>query len=67
VTLSITGTFRSTAGSDVIVSLDRNVLALPDEGLALIVGRFTFTPTDEGDVLAPGGAGTITPICPMIS
>jgi hypothetical protein len=67
VTLSITGTFMSREGSDVTVARGRSVIVLPGQGLALIVGRFLFTETEEGEVLQPGGAGTITPVCPMIA
>ena len=67
VTLTITGTFVSRQGSDVTVARGRSVIVLPGQGPVLIVGRFLFTDTEEGQVLQPGGAGTITPVCPMIA
>ena len=64
VTLSITGTFETTEGSDVTIAHGRSVLGTP-EGLVLIAGDFTLTPSDAGALIE--GDGKITPICPLIA
>jgi hypothetical protein len=64
VTLNISGSAATTEGSDVTIAHGRSVLASP-EGLVLIAGNFTLTPSPAGDVIE--GNGTITPICPLIA